>query len=158
MENEKANQSTQVQKAATINQVNKTKGNGGNVGKGNEKKSLIPQASASSNPFVVLSSAEDNFIVLEEGEVQAFEEQIEEGEVHLVSMENPEPVILEIPMTDSITQENPMEYSIMQEPLNSPVGVTSPPSYAEILKKKSVESSGSSGKDEHFTKKVGRKS
>ena len=75
MENEKANQWTQVQKSTINNQVNKSKGRGCNVGKGNEKKSLIPQASSqastSSNPFVVLSSVEDNSIVLEEGEVQA---------------------------------------------------------------------------------------
>ena len=82
---------------------------------------------------------------------------MEEGEIHLVSIQNSEPVIQEIPMIDSIILENPMEDLIMQEPLNYLVGVT-PPSYAEILKKKSVESSRSSGKDEHFTKKVGRKS
>ena len=101
---------------------------------------------------MVLSSVEDNSIVLEEGEVQASEEQIEEGEVHLVSVENSEPVLLEIPMLESIMQETPMEDSIMLEPLNSPVGDTSPPFYADILKKKMVESSGSLGEDEHFTK------
>ena len=63
-------------------------------------------------------------------------------------MENSKPVILETPMADSI----------MQDPLNSLEGVTSPPSYADILKKKLVESSGSSGEDEHFTKEVGSKS
>ena len=49
-----------------------------------------------------------------------------------------------------------MADSIMQEPLKSPV-VFNPPSYVDVLKKKSVESSGSSGEDEHFTKKVGKK-
>ena len=154
----KDNQWTQVQKSTINNQVNKSKGRGCNVGKGNEKKSLNPQDSASSNPFVVLSSADDNSIVLEEGEVQASEEQIEEGEVHLVSVENYEPIILEIPMTDLIMQETPMADSIMHEPLNSLVGVNSPPSYVDILKNKLLESLGSSGEDEHFTKKVGRKS
>ena len=42
---------------------------------------------------MLLSSTEDNSIVLEEGEVQASVEQIEEGEIHLVSLENSEPVI-----------------------------------------------------------------
>ena len=72
-------------------------------------------------------------------------------------MENSEPVIQEIPMIDSIMIENPMEDLTMQEPINSPVGVNSPLSYADVLKKKLVESSGSSGEDEYFTKKVGRK-
>ena len=75
MANEKANQWTQVQKAIISNQVNKSKGKGGNAGKGiniGEKKSLNPQAignaSVSSNPFVVLSSAEEyNSPILEEG-------------------------------------------------------------------------------------------
>ena len=53
--------------------------------------------------------------------------------------------------------ENPTEDLSMQEPLNSPVGVNSPPSYEDVLKKKSVESSGSSGEDELFSKKGGRK-
>ena len=53
--------------------------------------------------------------------------------------------------------ETPTKDLSMQEPLNSPVGVNSPPSYADVLKKKSVESLGSLGEDELFSKKVGRK-
>ena len=53
MENEKANQWSQVQKATINNQVNKSKGKGGNAGKGiniGEKKYLNPQATG--NAFV----------------------------------------------------------------------------------------------------------
>ena len=57
-------------------------------------------------------------------------------------MENSQPVILETPMADSI----------MQDPLNSLEGVTSPPSYVDILKKKLVESSGSSGENEESSR------
>ena len=39
----------------------------------------------------------------------------------------------------------------------SPTIITTSPTYAESLKKKLVESSGSSEEDEQFTKKVGRK-
>ena len=39
--------------------------------------------------------------------------------------------------------ETPTDDLSMQQPLNSPVGVNSPPSYADVLKNKSVESSGS---------------
>ena len=65
------------------------KGKGGNSGNGVipvEKKYSNPQAignaSASSNPFVILSPSEDPPI-LEEGEVQQSDVHIEEGEVNL---------------------------------------------------------------------------
>ena len=49
---------------------------------------------------------------------------------------------------------------IMHELHNSSTGANSPPSYAEILKKKSIETYGSLEEDsiEQFSKKVGRKS
>ena len=49
---------------------------------------------------------------------------------------------------------------IMHELHNSSVGANSPPSYAEILKKKLIDTSSSSEEDsiEQFTKKVGRNS
>ena len=72
MENEKAKQWTQVQKPTISNHVNNLKGRRGNDGKGKEKiTQVLGQASSSSNPFVLLISAEDKSIVLEEGEVQA---------------------------------------------------------------------------------------
>ena len=65
LENEKAKQWTQVQKPIN-KQVNNSKGRGGNVEKGKEKiTQVFGKDYASSNPFVLLSSAEDKSIVLE---------------------------------------------------------------------------------------------
>ena len=118
------------------------KGKGGNVGNGSipiEKKYLKSQvvgnASASSNPFVVLIPSDNhNSPVLEKGEVQHSKVQKEYGDVNLGSREHIEPVILETPSADAI----------LQDLRNSPIGATPSPSYVEILKKKSVETSGSS--------------
>ena len=56
--------------------------------------------------------------------------------------------------------ETPCADAILQEIHKSPTGGTSSPSYAEILKKKSVDTSGFSeeGSIEQFTKKACRKS
>ena len=69
---EKVDQWTQVQKAGTSKQDNKTKGKGGNTGNGFIpvekiffKPHAVEKAIVSSNPFVVLSPSEDqNSLVL----------------------------------------------------------------------------------------------
>ena len=72
----------------------------------------------------------------------------EEGEVNFGPQEQSGTTTLEIPCADAI----------LHEVHNSPTGVISSPSYAEILKK-SIDTSGSSEEDliEKFTKKAGRK-
>ena len=73
-----------------------------------------------------------------------------EGEVIFGTHEQSGPVLLETPCVDAILQE------IHQ----SSTGGTSSPSYAEILKKKSVDTSSSAEEDsiEQSTKKASRKS
>ena len=105
---------------------------------------------ASSNPFVVLIPSDDQkTLILEEGELQQPEFHKDDGEVNRGSQET-KPIFLETPSVDAI----------MQDIHKSPVGTISSPSYADVLKKKSVETSGSLEEDsiEKFTKKVGRKS
>ena len=111
----------------------------------------MEKATASSNPFVVLSPFEHhNYPVLEEGEVQQSYVHKDEGEVNFGPQEHSGPVILEIPCADAI----------LQELHKSPTCVTSSSSYVKILKNKSVDTSGSLEEDsiDKFTKKSGRKS
>ena len=92
--------------------------------------------SGSSNPVEVLSSTDDHISpILEEGEIQLFMVNIEEGiESDLVK-----------PREEDCSQD--------LSPIRPPIS----PSYVDALKKK-VESSGSSEDDGKFAKKFGRKS
>ena len=74
----------------------------------------------------------------------------EEGEVNSGPHEQSRTTTLEIPYADVN----------LHELHNSPIGLISSPSYAEILKKKLIDTCGSSEEDsiEQITKKVGRKS
>ena len=126
---------------------------GGNAGNGviptmnkYSKSQVEGIATASSNPFVVLSSADEhNSHILKEGAVQQSEVHKEEGEVNRGPQET-EPIFVETPSVDAIMQDI------------SPIRTTTSPSYAYALKKKLVETSGSSDNNEQFTKKARRKS
>ena len=82
--------------------------------------------------------------------MQQSDVHIDEGEVNIGSQEQSGLVLFEIPCIDAI----------LREIHKSPPGAIYSPSYAEILKKKSVDTSGSSEEDsiEKITKKAGRKS
>ena len=101
--------------------------------------------------MVVLSSRKDhNPPVLEEGKVRRSIVQEEEVEVNIVPREKYGTTISEIPCIDAI----------LQEKHDSPTCATPSPYYAEIIKKKLVDMSGSSEEDsiEKITKKASRKS
>ena len=154
----KDDQWTQVQKAGNSNQGPRKKGKGkymnGDVGK--SQADGLPKAP--SNPFAVLSPPED---FLEEGEVQKFEEHELDSEVISTSQEQvglspPREGVLSIPICAS-----PSPSTIHGEggPSHSPIRSSSPPSYADITRKKQPVSLGSSEDDtfEQHSKK-GRKS
>ena len=137
---EKAEQWTRIQKAGSSKQSIKLKGkepHPGNRANYEMKKNSTMQEvgnSVSSNPFIALCPVEDQTPpVLEEGEVLPSEVLIND------SVENNGNIEIPIP--------NPCVIPILQENLNSPTNPSSSPSYAEILKKKMVDSSGSSNED-----------
>ena len=82
--------------------------------------------------------------------MQQSDELIDEGEVNIGSQEQFGLVIFEINCANAI----------LKEIHKSPSGAISPPSYTQILKKKLVDTSGSSKEYyiEQITKKAGRKS
>ena len=86
--------------------------------------------------FFVLSSSAD-ILVLEEGEFQQLEEQDGEAKTISGSIDQSGEAIPELPRIGESLQQNH----------SSPIGAKSSPSYAEITKNKSVDSSGSSNED-----------
>ena len=118
------------------------------VGKNLPKPQAIENPNASSNHFVVLSSPE--VPILEEGELQQFEVQDDEPKVNTGPMEQAGATNSELPSVGESLQQNHPSLS----------GAKTSPSYAEITKKKLVDSSGSSDEDsiEQLSKKSGRKS
>ena len=111
----------------------------------------MEKVTTSSNPFVVLCPSDDqNSLTLKEGEVQQSYVHIDEGEVNIEPQNQCGPLLFEIPCVDAS----------FQEIHKSPSGTISSPSYAEILKKKPVDTYGSSKEysREQFTKNASRKS
>ena len=114
-----------------------------------KKNSTMQEAgnSVSSNPFIALCLVEDQTpLVLEEGEM------LPSKVIIIDSAKNNGDIEIPVP--------NPCVVPILQENLNSPANPSSSPSYAEILKKKMVNFSGSFDEDtfEQSSKKGGRKS
>jgi hypothetical protein len=140
-ENSKGDQWTQVQKAAPAKQNNRSKRKDAPSRNGTpplvqlqgEGSSAPPRAETTNNPFEILSTPEEPSLA------PAAEE----------AGQQPTPIVKD---------KSPEESSPLQ--VGSSGGVPSPPSYAEMTRKKSPEISGSS-KDETFerpSKRAGRKS
>lgn len=140
-EKENGEQWTQARKAGTSKQTNKAKGKGGNPETGGPstwksltKDQVTTNANTLENPFAAIDPPDDQ-PELEEGEVQQNKEQTVDTEINLGSHEQTIEDISETPCEDTIQQEK-------QGPL---VGTTSPPSYAEMTKKKKlIDNPGSS--------------
>ena len=118
------------------------------VGKNLSKPQAIENPTIPSNHFVVLSSLEAP--IVEEGELQQFKEWYVEPEVNTRPMDQSRVANSKLPSVgESLQQNHP-----------SPNGANPSPSYAKIIKKKLVDSSGSSDEDsiEQLSKKAGRKS
>ena len=154
----KDDQQTQVQKEGNSNQGPRKKGKGKSVNGDAGKPQADGLPKFPPNPFAVLSPPK---YFLEEGEVQKFEEHEQESEVNSTPQEQvvltpPREGVLSLPICAS-----PPPYSIPREggPSHSPIHASSPPSYADITRKKQPISSRSSEDDtfEQHSKK-GRKS
>ena len=157
LKKKRASSGHQAEKTATTKHTNRAKRKGGNpetggpsAGKSLTEDQATANATISTNPFATLNPPEDQ-PELEEGEVQQNMEQTTDAEINSGSQQQTVEAISETPGIEAIQQEN-------QGPL---VGTTSPPSYAEMTKKKKLIDSPGSFEDEPFeqsNKKAGRKS
>ena len=114
-----------------------------------EAEANVEYSNTSSNKSTILNSVEDIF-------------NLKEGELHLSVAQDDIPGANSglMNLTGVVCSELPIDDEFLHQNIPSPNRAKSSPSYADIAKKKSIDSSGSSSDDsiEKLSKKAGKKS